>query len=1023
MEKLLESRKRKKEEKQDVKKKFKSNFSSLRLIKDTTVNLPKEEEKTEDIILKTNTCNKESKFNGVVGERRKYTIEELGIEKIKWSMLSNYVVQNDSFEKILVKPINSLNPPREEDCNYSFEEYWKYYVNYINNLEDDWGTFLFFYKLVLCKSFSTCADLLVFNMNVQPIQTLSMLKRIIPGSSNYGVLTFIGAFEQHLNQRSLKTLKLLRENDRLCGILDCMDFTCWLYASFKCNGSFNFERPLKLLNQVLQRLFVAEIDKMKRNEIIGNFVKKSIHTKTPEDDEWILSNKDFFGLLMLKDLNILDFLKMTTNHFWLNDVKKISSALLKSFNIYCTKEDLEIVKVRDLPPKQDVKKRSGLIAWKIGNEKFVQNFYDNSYEYLNPGITNLIERDPQNLELSKVEILDKTPKEIEENINKIVLNAFNYIDTIKTTSALSAILHSTFKLKCDEVQPPEISNNFSKLGACSDLQSLQSLQSLQTGKIFIPSMLTIETMMKSAEYVHPQILVKILDSRCCGLVTVLLEKYGDGIFSRKFIINNLLEDVKNTSSEKHAQVTQNALFELLYKKEEEEVENVDNNSTDFSELTSFTKCKIGKSNNITSVVDFLKRVKLPEKFDIGSIPYNYLHKYLLFQCALLRIYEKYKSELNDRYGGTAFGKFLKNLKKVLRLLRTEYEYVPCISEKGSSLAEGFINWILDLKIIDSESFMRGKKYYVCSCYAMISYVIMGCFDKSTTMWLISYVKSLNFPGSFLKFALFVLGSSNSGKSQFFSDLKDVFNTGVNGDIHESALAGTKNNLMTEWIFLNLTLLAVGEEIDTISSTLFKKLVNNKTLFSRRKIFNDKFVDMINTSKIVILLNDMCRISKIDAGVLNRLKCLSYTHSFEEGSDFSKEFYIQMCKNEFPSENNFQNIKRGIFFIDKVFGENFKLLNDENPVKLQPTSQKMRNDTEEFKRHIDPLAKFIHQYEFVRNTTKRIHENEVRALMSEFLMNEREQPSKISHMMTRFLKKYNTDYNTRERKFNFILKSR
>ena len=58
MEKLLESRKRKKEEKQDVKKKFKSNFSSLRLIKDTTVNLPKEEEKTEDIILKTNTCNK-----------------------------------------------------------------------------------------------------------------------------------------------------------------------------------------------------------------------------------------------------------------------------------------------------------------------------------------------------------------------------------------------------------------------------------------------------------------------------------------------------------------------------------------------------------------------------------------------------------------------------------------------------------------------------------------------------------------------------------------------------------------------------------------------------------------------------------------------------------------------------------------------------------------------------------------------------------------------------------------------------
>ncbi|EFN83926.1 hypothetical protein EAI_05533 [Harpegnathos saltator] len=217
--------------------------------------------------------------------------------------------------------------------------------------------------------------------------------------------------------------------------------------------------------------------------------------------------------------------------------------------------------------------------------------------------------------------------------------------------------------------------------------------------------------------------------------------------------------------------------------------------------------------------------------------------------------------------------------------------------------------------------------------AIVTLHIFARDDTNVLLFFLRYATTIRFPGQFLKTVLLLQGTSDSGKSEFVSEvLRPIFSSVLSGTLSNATLRqGIKDEVNTDLMSMMRSHVCQADEPERMNAELFKNLIST-TMMKSRYFHQQQTQYLRNLTKIVLTVNDAIPL-RSDAGVITRLKfCLRMVHRFkalhsrqhDTAVDFVKKnatpsVSYQFATRCFAKGVNFPEFRTGLFFAMEHYG--------------------------------------------------------------------------------------------------------
>lgn len=227
-----------------------------------------------------------------------------------------------------------------------------------------------------------------------------------------------------------------------------------------------------------------------------------------------------------------------------------------------------------------------------------------------------------------------------------------------------------------------------------------------------------------------------------------------------------------------------------------------------------------------------------------------------------------------------FGRLSRNFDDCSRAIAHVYPELYIHSYDTNCLAEGLAIFV-NGKIRSLEKRLSHETAYAISI-AIISLFIFSRNNVDILIFYLQYITAIRFPGQFLKTVLFLQGTSDSGKSEFVSEvLRLLYSSSLTGTISNATLRnGVRDEINTDLMSMMNSHVCQIDEPDRVNSELFK-LLNSRGKMKGRMFHEQQPQHLINLAKIIITSNDHISM-RGDDGVTTRLKfCVRMMHRFKQ----------------------------------------------------------------------------------------------------------------------------------------------
>lgn len=216
--------------------------------------------------------------------------------------------------------------------------------------------------------------------------------------------------------------------------------------------------------------------------------------------------------------------------------------------------------------------------------------------------------------------------------------------------------------------------------------------------------------------------------------------------------------------------------------------------------------------------------------------------------------------------------------------------------------------------------------------ALVSLYIFADGNMDVVRFFVLYSTAIRFPGQFLKSILLLIGTSDSGKSEFVSSVLRAIFSSQTGLVNNSTLRqANQNEINTDQMSLMLSHVCQCDEPEYLHAERFKNIISD-TQFVRRNFFSQRSLPLNHMAKLIITTNDAVKV-RGDAGVITRMKyCYRATHKFKEllGDDESSRYDFldryatrrvahQFATRVFPKGVNYFHFGIGLFTIIQNYG--------------------------------------------------------------------------------------------------------
>lgn len=283
----------------------------------------------------------------------------------------------------------------------------------------------------------------------------------------------------------------------------------------------------------------------------------------------------------------------------------------------------------------------------------------------------------------------------------------------------------------------------------------------------------------------------------------------------------------------------------------------------------------------------------------------------------------------ERSDGNIFSRLALNFDLCIANLRSIFPEVFVHSYDTNCLADGLVIYV-NSKLEPADRAPYELTYSLC--VAIVSLFIFSRSDINVLLFFIRYATAIKYPGQFLKSALLLQGTSDSGKSEFVSEvLRQIYSSSLTGTISNATLRnGVRDEVNTDLMSMMNSHVCQCDEPERLNSELFKLLISRTQLKGR--LFHEQQPQYLtNLAKIIFTANDHISM-RSDAGVVTRLKyCVRMMHRFKAlhspKHDTGLKFDDQACPSVsyqfaqkcFSQGVSFSSLRLGMFLAVEHYG--------------------------------------------------------------------------------------------------------
>lgn len=276
--------------------------------------------------------------------------------------------------------------------------------------------------------------------------------------------------------------------------------------------------------------------------------------------------------------------------------------------------------------------------------------------------------------------------------------------------------------------------------------------------------------------------------------------------------------------------------------------------------------------------------------------------------------------------------FWRNGRTELQSLRKLFPSCQVSSPNLKNLATGLRIYLDSRFRLNQLPKIRGSLMYTkCDdiCYFLITLYIFCDCNLAFMLFIMRFVVSIRFPGTWNKSINILQGSSNSGKSELIEQLRSFYNS-AGGLIDASEWRGLNNDIGTNLFPLMENLLCQSDEVVHINSMLMKNLIS-KTAKRCRSFGSQNMQQMHTLAKVVMTVNRKPFIETPDEGMLQRMEVVvpvfhQYQPLVQRETNTSKiqntaayNVSYQIIKQRYPIGMHESTFRSGMFYFVNHYG--------------------------------------------------------------------------------------------------------